>query len=231
MLCSINQEYITSTSRIAPMMVGLPCRNHERPRGLKVADLDERVTFLRPNFSQPRLGLEEKTYEPLCDRFGLVIHHAWPVNFNLRLTAFRPQLAGMINPFQLCTRASLGHTPASFVFISSVSAVGTGGLAGESRPAHEQIATLDAAPSTNGEARSKFLSEVLCQAAAQHLAVPVTVARVGQVAGAVRQPGCKWNRKPGSSSLVLLLGLYQWVAFPAAWAPSSQRLTGFQWIC
>lgn len=171
-------------------------------RGLEIADLDQRVTFLQADFSQPRLGLEEKTYDTLRAQVGLIIHNAWPVNFNLRLAAFKPQLAGMINLFHLCTGASSGRTT-SFVFISSVSAVGTGRVAGEKRPAPEQVPTLDEAPGTNGYARSKFLSELLCEAAAQHLGFPVTIARVGQVAGAVRQSGGEWNRKEWFPSLVI----------------------------
>ncbi|RYP16431.1 hypothetical protein DL765_005108 [Monosporascus sp. GIB2] len=38
-------------------------------------------------------------------------------------------------------------------------------------------------PSANGYSRSKFLSELLCDSAVQHLGVPVVIARVGQVAG------------------------------------------------
>lgn len=63
--------------------------------------------------------------------------------------------------------------------------------------------TLDDAPETNGYARSKFLSELLCEVAAQHLGFPVTIARVGQVAGAIRQPGGEWDRKEWFPSLVI----------------------------
>lgn len=171
-------------------------------RGLKVADLDERVTFLCTDLSQPFLGLGEKVYRELCDHVGIIIHNAWPVNFNLRLSAFQPQLAGLVNLFRLSTAASSGH-PASLIFISSVSAVGTGGPVIENRPIPEQVPSLSDAPNTNAYARSKFLSELLCDSAAQRLGIPVTIARVGQVAGAVRLPGGQWNQKEWFPSLVI----------------------------
>src|SRR5262249_17477058 len=57
-------------------------------------------------------------------------------------------------------------------------------------------------PYANGYARSKFLSELLCDTAARHLGIPVAVMRVGQVAGPV---GCSgmWNRSEWLPSLVI----------------------------
>lgn len=172
-------------------------------RGLNVADLNERVTFLQAELSQPLLGLDERIYTEMCAHVGIIIHNAWPVNFNLRLSAFQPQLAGLVNLFRLSTTSTCSGHPASLIFISSVSAVGTGGPAVEKRPVPEQVPTLSDEPKTNGYARSKFLSELLCESAAQKLGIPVTIARVGQVAGAVRLSGGEWNRKEWFPSLVI----------------------------
>lgn len=166
-------------------------------RGLNVADLHERVTFLQTDLSKPRLGLDEATYEDLSAKIGLIIHNAWPVNFNLNLIAFKPQFLGLVNLFRLATETTSG-APARFAFISSVSAVVTGGK----HPAPETVLALSDAPNTNGYAQSKFLSELLCEIAAHELDIPMTIARVGQVAGAVRLPGGEWNRKEWLPSLV-----------------------------
>lgn len=167
--------------------------------GLATDDLDERVTFLKANLASPRLGLEEAKYEDLRTRTGLIIHNAWPVNFNLGLPAFRPQLAGLVNLFSLSAAAVANKV--HFVFISSVGAVG--GLTSDAGPAPEKILSSMDTPYPNGYARSKFLSELLCHAAAQHPGIPVTIARVGQVAGAVRRPGGIWNRAEWLPSLVI----------------------------
>lgn len=171
--------------------------------GMSSHDFDERVTFIQSDLSRPHLGLDEKVYEELLGRVGLIVHNAWPVNFNLRLTAFRPQLAGLVNLLSLSAKASSAGRVASFVFISSVSAVGTEGPADSNDPAPERVLSMNDAPQSNGYARSKFLSEMLCDIAAQELHIPVTIARVGQVAGAAQRPGGEWNRNEWLPSLVL----------------------------
>jgi nucleoside-diphosphate-sugar epimerase/aryl carrier-like protein len=178
-------------------------------RGLDLDGLERRVTFLRSDLSQPHLGLGDEMYEEICARVGLIIHNAWPVNFNLGLTAFRPQLAGLVNLFSLSAEvsSSIGHV-AHVVFISSVSAAGRiRDVVGDSAvpaAAPERVLSMSEAPQTNGYARSKFLSELLCDCAARELGIPVTIARVGQVAGAVRGPGAgEWNRNEWLPSLVL----------------------------
>lgn len=110
------------------------------------------------------------------------------MNFNLPLGAFRPQLAGLVGLLSLSAAAA-----ARFVFVSSVSAVG--GAAGA---APEEVLRATDAPYANGYARSKFLCELLCDAAAGHLgpAVPVTIARVSG-------PGSAWKRSEWLPSLVI----------------------------
>ncbi|CAN8105567.1 unnamed protein product [Discula destructiva] len=169
--------------------------------GLPTHDLDQRVTFLKTDLASPHLGLEEAEYDNLRTRIGLIIHNAWLVNFNLGLPAFRLQLAGVVNLFSLAAAAASGGNRPHFVFISSVGAIE--GHSSDTGFAPEKIVLSMGAPFSNGYARSKFLSELLCEAAAQCLHLPVTIARVGQVAGAVRRPGGIWNRAEWFPSLVV----------------------------
>ncbi|KAI3392706.1 hypothetical protein diail_5263 [Diaporthe ilicicola] len=129
---------------------------------------------------------------------GLIIHNAWAVNFDLGIDAFRPHLVGLVN---LLTLYAASENPScgggSFVFISSVSAAG-----GMSAAPEEVFSSLDV-PHHTGYARSKLLDELLCDPAGRRLGVPVTVARVGQVAGAVRRQGGEWNRAEWLPSLVI----------------------------
>ncbi|KAI0835425.1 putative NRPS-like enzyme [Hypoxylon sp. FL0890] len=165
---------------------------------LPVDGLNNRVTFLQADLAHPSLGLDEATYQTLRTRVGLIIHNAWPVNFNLPLTAFRPQLAGVVNLFALSAAAA--PRTMRVVFVSSVGAVG--GRPADAGPAPEEVLESLDSPYANGYARSKLLSENLCDTAARHLEIPVTIARVGQVAGAVRRPGM-WNRSEWLPSLVI----------------------------
>ncbi|KAI3323034.1 acetyl-CoA synthetase-like protein [Xylariaceae sp. AK1471] len=160
--------------------------------------LDDRVTFLQANLAHPSLGLDDVTYETLRARVGLVLHNAWPVNFNLSLPAFRPHLAGVVN---LCGfSAAAAPRAVRILFISSVGAVSGEALQGEAAP--ETVLESVEIPGPSGYSRSKFLSELLCDTAAKHLGIPVTVVRVGQVAGSSQQGGV-WNRAEWLPSLVV----------------------------
>lgn len=160
--------------------------------------LDARVTFLHADLAHPSLALDDAMYETLRARVGLIIHNAWPVNFNLNLSAFRPHLAGLVNLCRLSATAA--PRAVHLLFISSVGAVSGDVLQGAAVP--ETVLESFETPAPNGYSRSKFLSELLCDAAAKHLGIPVTVARVGQVAGSVKLPGI-WNRAEWLPSLVI----------------------------
>lgn len=169
--------------------------------GITKETLDRRVIFLQADLSQPFLGLKEAVYQDLCAQVGLIIHNAWPVNFNLGLPAFEPQLAGVVNIARFASKAV--PSPANVVFISSVGAIGN--LASQLEPNRagvpENIFTSLDTPYASGYARSKFLAELLYNTASQHLGTSYRIVRVGQVSGAVRRAGV-WNTKEWFPSLV-----------------------------
>lgn len=167
--------------------------------GLPITDLDnnQKVTFLKAELHQPRLGLDAATYEMLQSEVSLIIHNAWPVNFNMSLSAFRPQFAGLVNLLAL----SASSCTARFVFISSVAAVE--GYNKPGPPPEEIIDDLKVAAPI-GYGRAKLLSELLVDHAARKLDhhISTTVIRVGQVAGTVRRPGL-WKKDEWFPSMVL----------------------------
>jgi thioester reductase-like protein len=173
-------------------------RDRFKTNSLSEEGLDDRVTFFRSNLAHPLLGLEEATYETVRSRVSLIIHSAWPVNFNLSLLAFRPHLAGLVNLFAF----SNASTPQKmkFLFISSVSAVA--GRPSDLGPVPEALTEILNTPYSTSYGRSKLLAEHLCDTGAQHVGVPVAVTRVGQVAGSVRNKG-NWNPSEWFPSLVM----------------------------
>lgn len=159
--------------------------------------LNNGVTFIGADLARPKLGLDESTYATLCKSAHYIIHNAWPVNFNLALSSFRPQLAGMVNLFSL---AAAGATiPMRFLFVSSVGAVA--GRRSEAGMVPEAIVESLGAAHDSGYAQSKLVSELLCDAASRHLGMPVRIARVGQVAGPLGAGA--WNRNEWLPSLVV----------------------------
>lgn len=173
---------------------------HERfaTAGLSNTGLENHVTFIKADLQKPLLGLEGSLYESLRTQVSLVIHAAWPVNFNLPLSSFRPQLTGLVN--LLGFTASTPITCARFVFISSVSAV----EGHKNGPAPELVLDSFETPAPLGYARSKFLGELLVDFAAKlwESTISATIIRVGQVAGPVLGPGL-WNPHEWFPSLFL----------------------------
>lgn len=168
--------------------------------GLEIDGLDSRATFLRADLAQPSLGFDTKTLETLRSRVGLIIHNAWPVNFNLGLQSFRPHLAGLVNLFAFS--ASSAPRVMRVFFVSSVGAVSGNPSKNDKGLTPETVIESSDTPSANGYGRSKFISELLCDTAARHLGIPVSFARIGQVAGTVCRPGI-WNKSEWLPSLVL----------------------------
>ena len=171
----------------------------ERNKGRGLSDQLEpsRVTFLKADLSQEYFGLGKQAYHALLETATLVIHNAWPVNFNLSLPSFRPHLTGLVNIFQFI--ASAATSPHLF-FISSISSVFLYHTASLQTP--EEVIYADGAPSSNGYGESKYLSERLIDYAAKKLSISLSFARVGQIAGAVKHAGL-WNRAEWFPSLVI----------------------------
>lgn len=168
-----------------------------KTRGLPNEVSSSRVTFLTADLPQTYLGLQPEVYRKLMETVTLVIHNAWPVNFNLPILSFRPQLSGLVNLIEF---TALAPTAPHLFFISSISSVLS--FQSPSLLTPEQVLPLDSAPSPSGYAASKFLSEHLLDYAAQRLDINVSFARIGQIAGAAYNPGL-WNKAEWFPSLVI----------------------------
>ena len=156
-----------------------------------ICDLhSDRVTFLTANYSEPNLGLNRETYALLSGKVTYIIHNAWPVDFNMPLSSFRPQLDGVINIIKLAASSK-----ASIQFLSSVSAVSEC----KGRIPEEVVENV-AAPAM-GYGESKYLAERILDYAAQNLELKIQIARIGQIAGQVSGEG-EWNRSEWLPSLI-----------------------------
>ncbi|KAI0866887.1 acetyl-CoA synthetase-like protein [Xylaria cubensis] len=144
----------------------LPGNNPKRARKL--------VALSTNNFGAPDLGLRPGEYAQLQNSATLIIHAAWPVNFNISLESFRPQIAGLRNFLSL---ASETPTPARVVFISSISTAFN--MAKPTNVPEAPLQSLEYAAAT-GYARSKLICERICEAAGASGAA-VGVLRVGQI--------------------------------------------------
>ncbi|KAH8426117.1 uncharacterized protein LDX57_003859 [Aspergillus melleus] len=155
-----------------------------------------RVSFWTADLSQQDLCLKPDVFETLQETTTLVIHNAWAVNFNLSLSSFKPHLAGVVN---LANFSSSGTQSPRLFFISSISSV-MGHRSASAVTPEEVIQTQE--PGPNSYADSKYLAEQLLGQAARTRGIRASIARVGQIAGAVRSPGL-WNKSEWFPSLAL----------------------------
>ena len=154
------------------------------------------ITFVTADLSENGLGLHEKMFEKFRSSVTLVIHNAWPVNSKLSLQAFRPQIERLLNLVDFVATASLAP---HLLLLSSSSSVMS--IRGDSMRIPEQVIYDESTTGPNGYAESKYVAELLLDYAAKKLAITTSIARVGQVAGAVHHTGV-WTKTEWFPSLV-----------------------------
>ena len=146
--------------------------------------LGKDISFFTADLAKERLGLSAQVFDTLLADTTLVIHNAWPVNFNISLQSFRPQLDGLVRLVDMVSQSQ--RSPQLF-FISSISSVMFYRPASFKVP--ERLITDDTAPGPNGYAESKSVAEHLIDYASAKLGLVSSIARVGQIAGAIDHAG------------------------------------------
>ncbi|RJE21798.1 NRPS-like enzyme [Aspergillus sclerotialis] len=167
-------------------------RNAKSDPTLPTTFSGDKVTFLTADLSQSgTFGLLPSVYEKLYNDVTLVIHNAWPVDFNLPLTSYELQLEGMVSLVRFCAQSS---RQAAFVFLSSISAVLRYGVTRvDKTKVPEAIITDIEVPVPTGYSKSKYIGERLLAHAVQERKIQNgAILRLGQVAGAARSPG-RWK--------------------------------------
>ncbi|PHH81827.1 hypothetical protein CDD82_7761 [Ophiocordyceps australis] len=170
-------------------------RNKLRDESLATHFPADRVKFLSStDTSNAQLGLSDLEYQHLLRQVTLVIHNAWPVDFNLPLSAFRASLDGLVGIIELC---KTGNYSPSLIFVSSISVA----MNLQAQYISEAIIDNLEAP-TPGYGESKFVAEHMLFEASRKLNFKASVVRVGQVSGAAYSPG-RWNRRDWLPRMVL----------------------------
>jgi thioester reductase-like protein len=131
------------------------------------------------DLDQPDFGLDALTLSQLRKEVSLIIHSAWPVNFNIPLHSFEPHLAGLHNLLQFSLSVHQPR-PAQLLFCSSISATWNAPPTARVIP---QAAIEDLSYAAGmGYAQSKLVGEHIVRNAARRGARSY-VLRIGQVVG------------------------------------------------
>ncbi|TRX95534.1 hypothetical protein FHL15_003492 [Xylaria flabelliformis] len=167
-------------------------------RGLPEIQLD-RVRFLQARLAEPSLGLAEDQYANLAANATAIIHNAYPVNFQMPIKSFEPQIQSLLNLLKL---AQDGPRNPAVIFISSIAAAM---LPPKLRSVVKE-AVLDTEETGSlmqqGYAQSKFICEKLLEKYASLDSGKAAILRVGQITGPLQGTGI-WNAWEWAPRMIL----------------------------
>lgn len=158
-----------------------------------------KVEFLQADLTRPCLGLEASKYDDLAQTTSHIIHNAWPVNFNLPLSSFDPQLESCCNLLELANSSS---NIVETMFMSSVGAANNWAYVNDGSVPETLLDDFRVSEGM-GYAQSKQLAELLFAHASKANNLPVTVCRLGQIAGPVKSEKGMWSPQEWFPSVLL----------------------------
>ena len=158
-----------------------------RARHLELSETSQaKIIAFGGELSKYDLGLDASFLARMKTEISLIVHIAWPVNFNLPLQSFEPHIAGLHNLLQFSLSVNRPE-PARLFFCSSVSTAWN-----TPSPASIPNAPIESfnCVSQTGYARSKFVGEHIVRNAAR-AGAQSHVFRIGQIVGDTREG--VWN--------------------------------------
>lgn len=137
----------------------------------------QKIIALNSALDKPDLGVGESVLSQMRASVSLIIHTAWPVNFNLPLSSFESHIKGLHNLLQFSLSVRLPF-PAAIFFCSSVStALGASSPEIHETPINDLHSALEM-----GYGRSKLVGEHIVSNARKSGARAYSL-RIGQVSG------------------------------------------------
>lgn len=183
------------------------------------------VYFMSITLGKPHLGLSQADLEEVLSKVDVVIHNAWRVNFSWTLDSYKGTYLQSVR--ELVELASLSIRDLRTVFISSISSVQDWATVFPDQLVTETpLQSWDVA-SPLGYGQSKHVAERILAASSKVSGVPVTILRIGQVAGPTdpRNGGGQWSTDEWIPSLAVIsktLGLVPTDIPPIDWIPVDQ---------
>lgn len=142
-------------------------------RQISLDDKLVQIEYWESDLKKLDLGLGSK-YQILQKEVTLVVHAAWPVNFNASLSSFESSIASTTNLINL---ALSSHRTCRFYFCSSTASI----INHPDQPIPEIMPEDPGSASTVGYAQSKWVTEHIVASYAEVLSVGIL--RIGQLCG------------------------------------------------
>ena len=156
-------------------------------RGISVKDeLFAKVEVFDTNTAAKHFGLSETSYQKLARETTHIIHIAWPMNFKMGISSFRPAFSTLQNLVQLASDAHF-YNPwkrPKLLFASSISTVGNYPHIEGTRFVPESVVEDHRWSLELGYAQAKLVCEMIVQRASEdHPEIEVGITRIGQMSG------------------------------------------------
>ncbi|ELR20147.1 NADbinding domain 4 domain containing protein [Acanthamoeba castellanii str. Neff] len=139
----------------------------------------DKLTLWGCHLNRPKLGLADDQWDELARHSTSVIHNAWLLNFEATPIEFEESC---IKPSYELMRLCSADALKQYMFVSSITAA-IRNVAGPQGTVPEQVVDDQHRASAMGYGQSKLVTERLAARYAERFSVPVTIARVGQIAG------------------------------------------------
>ncbi|KAJ5569820.1 uncharacterized protein N7459_009250 [Penicillium hispanicum] len=207
--------YIVRELLESPQVAGIKCLDRgtdgraafQRRADELGLDLDAnsaRLEFVSVDLAQPNLGLSQRHMEEIANHADLIIHNVWAVNFALSLSSFKPEMIRSVST--IIDIANSAPSRPRIVFLSSTGTVqGWAKTISPNVPVPEEVIHSSTAATLTGYAQSKNVAERLLAAAGVRLKIPISIIRLGQVAGPTTLgEGGKWESHDWMHSLAIL---------------------------
>ncbi|CAK96299.1 hypothetical protein CBS115989_2471 [Aspergillus niger] len=136
----------------------------------------QKIVALNSSLEEPDLGVGESMMAEMRQSVSLIIHTAWPVNFNLPLMSFESHIKGLQNLINFSLSVNLPD-PAVLLFCSSISTALGASSDVDERPIEDLASALEM-----GYGRSKLIGEKIVSNARRAGARTYSL-RIGQVSG------------------------------------------------
>jgi thioester reductase-like protein len=154
---------------------------------------DDRISFISVALGEPNFGLTSNEYAELSKKAHIIMHNAWKVGFSWTLESYKNEHLHSIRSM-VDFAAEAAQRP-RIVFISSISSVQAWASIYQTpvteAPFEDNEAYNVASPLGYGQ--SKHVSERILTQESKECGIPVTILRVGQVAGSTTATGAAWT--------------------------------------
>ncbi|THH14562.1 hypothetical protein EW146_g5781 [Bondarzewia mesenterica] len=138
----------------------------------------DKVVLVEGNVTAADFGISPELRLRIRSSVTHIIHNAWPVNFNITLKSFEPQIQGLRNFIDLALQSPF-QTPPRVAFTSSVGVFHDI----EATKPIEEIPIAARVAVSNGYGESKWVGENVLAAAGKQTPLRPIVIRVGQLSG------------------------------------------------